>query len=127
MVTEECTSHCSSSIEDVGTVAFVFNSTMKAKSKILLLFILFVSGIACRNRITRNTTNSHDIPLSREEALEFMQKLDTSLIITTKDTNVIRTIRSRMKGRLLSAGIYQTEIEKWIESPINQYQTERRL
>jgi hypothetical protein len=78
-----------------------------------------ISVTACRNNTSHSPTNSSEIPVSREEAIAFMHRLDETLRITTDDTNVIRNIRSQMKSRLLSAGLSQSEIEAWIGSPIN--------
>jgi hypothetical protein len=57
-----------------------------------------------------------NIPQSKTEASALMQSLDRDAAEQNLTLPALHHIRRQMKGRLLSAGMSEAEIEEWIES-----------
>ena len=70
----------------------------------------------CGKPAPRTAEQILNTPQTKSEAAELMQSLDRDAAEQNLTPQVLQHIRRQMKGRLLSAGMSEEEIETWIES-----------
>ena len=78
------------------------------------LGLLVFSG--CGKSEPRTPKQILNIPQTITEASALMQSLDRDAAEQNLTLPALKHIRRQMKGRLLSAGMREAEIEEWIES-----------
>ena len=83
-----------------------------------MALVAALSFCGCVKRAERPPAQVANVPTSRAEALNLMQAVDAEGAARDWDANVTAQVRRRMTGRLLSAGMMNEEVERWIVSPI---------
>jgi len=80
---------------------------------------MFILICGCRHaQDERTPEHILNAPTSRAEGLNLMRSVDNQAITSKWSQGVIREMRSKMTGRLLTSGFNEDEIKNWIESPL---------
>lgn len=79
--------------------------------------LLALVAAGCR-RAPAPPASPFNQPATREDARAVMRAVDAEAAAHRWEPQVLREVRRRMTGRLLSAGLSEEEIAAWIESPL---------
>ena len=85
------------------------------------VLIIVIPGLsACSRNANSDLENERilNAPKTRQDAATLMRSVDIESRKREWPRNVTEHFRRRMKGRLISAGMKEKEVDKWVESKI---------